>query len=557
MTTLLSPGKLKRYGEIAWLLFRHGRPDLGRRIGIAAEAPESAAAESDARDLARDLEKLGPTFIKVGQLLSTRADWLPQAYVDALARLQDRVEPFSFGEVERIVQEELNVRISKAFLEFDVTPLAAASLGQVHRALLRDGRPVAVKVQRPGIPDRIAEDLEVFAEIARLLDRHSDLGGIFDLERMIDEFRKTLLAELDYRQEARNLRVLHRNLREFQRIVVPAPVEDYSAHRILTMEFVSGRKITGLSPLSRMELEGEALAGELFEAYLRQILVDGFFHADPHPGNVFVTEDGRLALIDLGMVARLPDPMQETLLKLLLAISDGRSDEVAELSAAIGEKQETFDPAALRRRVSDLVAGLELSSMSQLRVGRALSDLSRASAEAGIRLPSELTLLGKALLHLDEIGRVLAPDFDPNAAVQRHAADLLRRRIWRSATPGRLAAAALEAKEFVEKLPVRVNRVLDLVANNELKIRVDAIDERLLIEGLHKIANRIALGVILAALILGSAMLVQVPTRFRILGYPGLAMLFFLSAALGALLLVVSILRGDRKKPRARPPTEV
>jgi predicted unusual protein kinase regulating ubiquinone biosynthesis (AarF/ABC1/UbiB family) len=184
-----------------------------------------------------------------------------------------------------------------------------------------------------------------------------------------------------------------------------------------------------------------------------------------------VTEDGRLALIDLGMAARLSDPMQESLLKLLLAISEGQSEEVAEISAEIGEKLETFDPAELRRRTSSLVLGLELSSMSTLRVGRVLSDLSRSSAQAGIRLPSELTLLGKTLLHLDEVGRVLAPDFDPNAAVRRNAADLLRRRVWRSATPGRLAAAALEAKEFLGKLPARVNRFLDLVSNNELKVR--------------------------------------------------------------------------------------
>jgi predicted unusual protein kinase regulating ubiquinone biosynthesis (AarF/ABC1/UbiB family) len=553
MATALTTKKIGRYRDIAWLLMRYGRSDLAKGLGVEGE-PSDAAEDSEARDLAKDLEKLGPTFIKVGQLLSTRADWLPEPYVAALSRLQDDVEPFSFGDVERIVQEELGVRISKAFLEFESEPLAAASLGQVHRARLRDGRAVAVKVQRPDIEEQIREDLDVFAEIAGLLDRHSSLGETFDLSKMIEEFRKTLLSELDYRQEARNLVLLRENLVEFPKIVVPEPVEDYSTRRVLTMDYVRGRKVTGLSPLTRMEIDGEALAEELFRAYLHQILVDGFFHADPHPGNVFVTEDGRLALIDLGMAARLSDPMQESLLKLLLAISEGQSEEVAEISAEIGEKLETFDPAELRRRTAALVLGLELSSMSTLRVGRVLSDLSRSSAQAGIRLPSELTLLGKTLLHLDEVGRVLAPDFDPNAAVRRNAADLLRRRVWRSATPGRLAAAALEAKEFLEKLPARVNRFLDLVSNNELKVRVDAIDERLLIEGLHKIANRIALGVILAALIVGAALLVQVPTRFRIFGYPGLAMILFLGAAAGAITLVVSILIGDRKKPRSRIP---
>jgi hypothetical protein len=343
MATALTTKKIGRYRDIAWLLMRYGRSDLAKGLGVEGE-PSDAAEDSEARDLAKDLEKLGPTFIKVGQLLSTRADWLPEPYVAALSRLQDDVEPFSFGDVERIVQEELGVRISKAFLEFESEPLAAASLGQVHRARLRDGRAVAVKVQRPDIEEQIREDLDVFAEIAGLLDRHSSLGETFDLSKMIEEFRKTLLSELDYRQEARNLVLLRENLVEFPKIVVPEPVEDYSTRRVLTMDYVRGRKVTGLSPLTRMEIDGEALAEELFRAYLHQILVDGFFHADPHPGNVFVTEDGRLALIDLGMAARLSDPMQESLLKLLLAISEGQSEEVAEISAEIGEKLETFRP---------------------------------------------------------------------------------------------------------------------------------------------------------------------------------------------------------------------
>jgi predicted unusual protein kinase regulating ubiquinone biosynthesis (AarF/ABC1/UbiB family) len=273
MATALTTKKIGRYRDIAWLLVRYGRSDLAKGLGVEGEP--SDADESEARDLAKDLEKLGPTFIKVGQLLSTRADWLPEPYVAALSRLQDDVEPFSFGDVERIVQEELGVRISKAFLEFESEPLAAASLGQVHRARLRDGRAVAVKVQRPDIEEQIREDLDVFAEIAGILDRHSSLGETFDLSKMIEEFRKTLLSELDYRQEARNLLTLRENLVEFPRIVVPEPVEDYSTRRVLTMDYVRGRKVTGLSPLTRMEIDGEALAEELFRAYLHQILVDG------------------------------------------------------------------------------------------------------------------------------------------------------------------------------------------------------------------------------------------------------------------------------------------
>jgi ubiquinone biosynthesis protein len=559
MSVSLVPKKLKRYKDIAWLLVKYGRSDWARGMGADDElAPAVKGASTpppEAEELAKDLEKLGPTFIKIGQLLSTRADLLPPPYLAALSRLQDKVEPFSFAEVESIVESELNVRLSKAFAEFESTPLAAASLGQVHRARLRDGRPVAIKVQRPGIREQVLEDLEAFTELARFLDQHSELAGRFELEKTVEEFRATLLEELDYRREARNLAAIGTNLSEFELIVVPDPILDYTTGRVLTMDYIRGSKVTSLSPLIRLDLDGATLAEELFRAYLKQILVDGFFHADPHPGNVFITDDGRIALLDLGMVARLSGRMQEELLKLLLAVAEGDGDEAAERAEQIGQKQEGFETREFRRRIANLVGTYHHATVGQMQIGKIILEVSRVAGDSGMRLPSELTMLGKTLLNLDEVGRVLAPDFDPNASIRRNAADLLRRHMWKSASPGNLAATLLEAKEFVQKLPARVNRVLDLLAENDLRLQVDAIDEERLIEGLHKIANRIALGLVLAALIVGAALLMQVPTTFRILGYPGLAMIFFLAAAAGGFALVVGILVNDRKKPRGKPPS--
>ena len=552
MAVSLKPTHLKRYKDIAVLLVKYGNADLAKRIGVQEEVRRPAGDQEvppKAEELARDLEKLGPTFIKLGQLLSTRADVLPIAYIEALARLQDDVEPFSFAEVERIVSEELQTRISKAFAEFDAIPIAAASLGQVHRAVLRDGRTVAVKVQRPGVRELILEDLEAFTEIAQLLDRHFEAGRLYQFEKMVEEFRKTILRELDYKREAQNLITLRENLEEFERIVVPAPVLDFTTGRVLTMDFVFGQKITALSPLEKIDIEGALLADELHRAYLKQILIDGFFHADPHPGNVFLTDDRRLALIDLGMVGWISSGMQESLLKLLLAISEGKGEDAAEQAAEIGEKLDTFDEREFRRRVVELVGEYQNARLEQIQVGRVVMEVSRVSADAGMRLPAELTMLGKTLLHLDEIGRTLDPSFDPNASVRKNAAELLQKRMRKSASPANLYASLLEAKDFVQKLPGRVNKVLDILANNQLRLDVDAVDERALIDGLHKIANRIALGLILASLIVGAALLMQVPTRFRILGYPGLAILLFLAAAIGGTWLVVSILVRDREPP--------
>lgn len=546
---------IKRYKDLAWLLIRYGRSDLAGGLGVEAESPgpDGPKDAEEGRDLAKDLEKLGPTYVKVGQLLSTRADLLPPAYLTALSRLQDSVEPFSFAEVERIVQAELGLRLSKGFLEFESTPIAAASLGQVHRARLRDGRTVAVKVQRPGIRETILEDLEAFSDLARFLDKHAEFAGRYEFEKMVDEFRHVLLAELDYRKEARNLRLLAENLKTFERIVVPEPIDDYTSERVLTMDYVRGSKVTSLSPLASIDLDGEGLAEELFQAYLQQILVDGFFHADPHPGNVFVTDDGRIALIDLGMTARFSGTMQEDLLKLLLAVAEGHGDQAADRATRLGRQREGFDSAEFRRRVGAVVESSRDASMEQLQIGRVLLDLTRAAGDTGLQLPSELTLLGKTLLNLDQVGRVLAPGFDPNASVRRNTAVLLRKRLFKSTTPGSLASAALDTKEFLEKLPSRANRLLELIIGNKLRLRVDTIDEEMLIQGLHKIANRIALGLVLASLIVGAALLTQVPTSFRIFGYPGLAMILFLTAAAGGIALAVSIVVSDRKKPRSRP----
>ena len=239
-----------------------------------------------------------------------------------------------------------------------------------------------------------------------------------------------MLRELDYIQEGGNLVTLRRNLASFPRLFVPAPVEDYTTSRVLTMEYVTGTKITALSPVVVQEVEGAALAEDLVAAYLKQILVDGFFHADPHPGNVLLTEDGRLALIDLGMVGRVTPRTQDYLLQLLLSVSEGRPDEAAAYTIKLGQPREAFDEATFRRRVGDLVG--QNRDVEEMEVGRAVLELAWLSADCGLRLPPELAMLGKTLLHLDEIGRRLDPDISPNALVRRHSASIMQQRLVQS-----------------------------------------------------------------------------------------------------------------------------
>jgi predicted unusual protein kinase regulating ubiquinone biosynthesis (AarF/ABC1/UbiB family) len=316
------------------------------------------------------------------------------------------------------------------------------------------------------------------------------------------------------------------------------------------MDYICGQKITAVSPLVLAEAASRELAEELFRAYLHQVILDGLFHADPHPGNVLLTDDKRIALLDLGMVSRLSPDRQEEILQFLLAVADGRTEQAADLALQMGERLDGFDEAAFRERVVEVLMRTRDARIGEMPVGRMMLAIAHSAVGAGVRLPNELALLGKTLLNLDEVGRTLAPDFDVEASIRRNAQELMMERMRRSITPSAGFAALLDAKNFAERLPGRINRILDSLANQELKVKVELIDEGAVLEGLQKVANRITLGLILAAMIIGAAMLMRVDTSFRIMGYPGLAMLFFLGAAVGAVWMAFGILRGDQHHTR-------
>lgn len=553
---------LKRYREIAALLWKYGRSDLVKQLatadGFGFEPPAAAepgggegAASPD--QLVDDLEAMGPTYVKLGQVLAGRPDLLPDAYLRALTRLQDNVKPFPYAEVEQIVMSELGVRVSKAFAEFSPEPLAAASLGQVHAATLRDGRAVVVKVQRPDIRRQIAEDFEVLVQIAGWLDAHTEAGRRNRFLDVLDEFRAAIRQELNYEREAQNLITLGKNLAGFDLIQVPQPVPDFCTRSVLTMEEVRGSKVTAVSPLARLDHPGGPLAEALFQAYLQQVLVDGLFHADPHPGNVFLTDDGRIALIDLGMVGHTTPAMQESLFKLLLAVSEGNGDAAAEVALGASRKRDGADAPEFRRRIAQLVARRRDQGLEELRAGRTILEVSRIARENGILPPSELVLLGKTLLQLDEVGRVLDPAFDPNASIRRNVRDLMRRRLRKNLSQGGVYGSLLEAKDFLSGLPLRINRVLDGAANAELELRVRSTDAQMFLDGLQKIANRITMGVVLAGLLVGAALLMRVQTRFQLFGYPGLAIVCFIGAAAGGFWLVISVFVQDYRTRRKFP----
>jgi ubiquinone biosynthesis protein len=557
VSSSLKAGHTARYLTVGRLLLKHRGASPG---GIAPD-PEldlegfaldgDAPTEDDARHLVDELVRLGPTFVKLGQLLSTRSDLLPPVYLEALSRLQDDVPPLEPGVAETVVEDELGVRISTAFGSFEPRPIGSASLGQVHRATLRDGRPVAVKVQRPGIRRRALEDLEVIAELADFVDSHSDRASRLGLGAMVQEFRKALLDELDYRREAEHQKVFGEILADFDRICVPQPVDDYTTSRVLTMDYVDGRSIASLGPLGRIELDCEGLADQLIGAYLEQVLVHGFFHADPHPGNVLLTPDHRLFLIDVGMVARLSPEAQEQLLRLLLATSNGDASAAVDALERLGERLEGYDADALRARVSELLLRYGSATVGRLAAGRSLAELATAASSCGLRPGPALSMLAKSLLNLDQVARTLDPDARIDELIEKHVAGVMRSRMLETARPAKVLRAALDAAAFAEELPNRLNKVLESLSEGRFTLRLEGLDEASVIRGAQKMANRVVAGVMIAAFVVAAALFSSAPHGPTVWGYPVLTMVFLGLAVLTGGWVAVGMVRRDLPQRRS------
>jgi len=563
---MLKTRNLGAYRDLLLLFTRYGRKDF--RLSLSPDEflePETDThiIEPDVRAravaFANALREMGPTYVKFGQLLSTRPDIVPPEYILALESLQDDLEPFSYADVERTVQEELGVRISKAFESFDSTPLAAASLGQVHRAVLRRGgndadstREVVVKVQRPNVREQVQKDLEVFGEIAEELEKHTDIGRKMSLVGAIEEARRVMYSELNYLHEARNTEILRVNLAAFPEIYVPAVIHDFTSSRVLTTELVKGRKVSKLTPLALIEGNYASLAGVLTRAYLKQICVDGFWHSDPHPGNLFAREiDGvpQIVLLDFGMVSRISHELQDEVIKLLLAISGNRGNEVADACVRMCEPQERFDAVKFSREISTIVAAVHGVSAGEVNTGQLLFNVIGVASQNDLKAPSELTMLAKTLLHLDAITRKLDPDYDPQRVIRDYGEQLMSQKLAQKFNPRNFYPALLDLNQFVLDLPHRAREIVDLTAAGRLSFGIKLTQAEEFLAGMHKIANRITVGVVIAALLVSSSLIMRIYPRLAILGY-------LLASVVGFYLVLSTILadRKDREKAKFKSP---
>ena len=510
-------------------------------------ATTTAASDGTPEQFVQDLEAMGPAFVKIGQALSTRPDMVPAPFMAALERMQSQVAPIPFEQVRAQVEAELGVRIHSMFASIDVEPIGSASLAQVHRATLRDGREVAVKVQRPGVEQQIAQDLDILMGIARAADRITSVGRRVHFSEWVREFRSVLLAELDYREEADNLERFAEHFAGYPQLFVPMPLRDLCSRRVLTMTLVKGIQVQDIPQVRRIEQDLRDLAEALVRGYLDQVFIHGDIHADPHPGNLLLADDGRLAILDLGMVTHVAPRRRGELLQLLLAAVDGRGEDVAEAGIAMGTSLPEFDAGGYRREVSRVIARYHAHGGSEsFCEGRMFFDMVRIATRHGLRMPPELSVLGKTLLNLETVAQALEPTLDRKRVVERHLERVILTRLRGTFSPSRLASDALQMQRLVEELPGQVSKTLALLAENRLSLRIAGLEESRLIENLQKIANRISAGVVTASLVIASAMLMR---HRGIAGTDASTLVMLLFAAAGSIGagLVLSALITDRR----------
>ncbi len=502
--------------------------------------------EHSPEELVEDLKAMGPTYVKFGQFLSTRSDMLPKPFLEALSRLQDDVEAVDYEQIEKIFQEEIGERISKAFASFDKKPMASASIGQVHKAVLHSGKEVAVKIQRPGIAKRFNEDLDTLMTLSKKAEQLYKASRKYAIHDTIEELRYILLQELEYKQEAENLRRLKRNLADFKFLQVPGVIDDYCSTRVLTMQFIEGQKVTRLSPFQLEELPRKKILDDFIKGYLKQIIVDGFAHADPHPGNIRLTKDGKLALLDLGMVARFDKLMRENILRLMVALGQNDGEELTRVILKISSFDEKkAELGKFKRNILRELDKNEDKEAGELQNGRTIMEINKMASQVGIRLPVELVSLGKILLNMDQILSVLGPDYRPQEAVRGYTEHLLQHHMLGELKTTNIIRNLLESKELLEDLPFRLNKISEDLANQNFRMNMNIVGKRRFIVVFQKVANRISVALVVAALILGAALIMRIPTAWTILGYSGFAIILFVLATLIGLRLVYQILFKD------------
>ncbi|MBN2429474.1 MAG: AarF/ABC1/UbiB kinase family protein [Deltaproteobacteria bacterium] len=492
------------------------------------------------------MEELGTTFIKLGQVLSTRPDLIPGAFVEEFRKLQDHVPAVAFEKIRAHVQTELKRPISQVFSHLDETPIAAASIAQVYKGKLHSGEEVAVKVRRPNIQQTVETDLEILLGLAQLIEHHFPEWDIYDPVGIVKTFRHTIRREMDFSKEARTIDKFRSNFAEDETYYVPKVFWDVTSETILTMEYIDGIKISAVDVLDKQGYDRKVLADKGAKAFLKQVLDHGIFHGDPHPGNVFALPDNTICMLDYGMVGRLDEALKQRLADLLTAVFKRDVDRVITVLRFSGELREETNLKDLRRDLVEFVDDYYGLALKEINAGKLLMDFSGILMRHRISFPSDLILLAKALVTVEGIGRQLDPEFNMIEHLYPFVNKLVRERL----SPGSLSR---ELSEMVQSYGIMLKRipwdVKELINRlNQNKFRIDLHHQGLekLISDLDKSSNRISFSLLIAALIIGSSLIMQTEKGPLIFGFPALGVLGYLIAAFLGLWLAIAILRSGR-----------
>ena len=480
-------------------------------LGVVGERP---ATREGAVEFRLALEQLGTTYLKLGQLLSSRPDLLPDVYIEELGKLVDEVPPFPFSDVERILREDIG---ADAFARLDPEPLAAASIAQIHGALMADGRDVVVKVRRPGIEEQVDLDLDVIRSTVGFLEERSETARLLQLRALEEELEVHLRSELDLVEEAANTELIAKSVAEYDDLVVPQVIRPYVTERVLVLERINGEKVTADHGLSKER--AERLARDFFRAYIRQVTLDGIYHADPHRGNVILTEDGRLALLDFGLLGRLDDETRTTLSLLLLAIARNRAEDVTALLLSLSLTTLDSDEAGFLHELRRKLPRYQRRTLAGIKAGEALADLQRLCLSSGIRLPASFALVGKTLSQADSIARTLDPELDPIQLIEEESFELVLAEAEHQLEPERFIGYLLTQLDALSRLPRRLGQIVDRLETGTLTVGVAPTALEDTEHMLRSVANRVGAALIVVGLLISSALMARVSHVVALVGF--------------------------------------
>jgi len=558
------PRALKNIGrgrEIVAVIARHGFDDLLDRTGLASryawirrrftrDSEEERVRFSTEERIRMALEDLGPTFIKFGQVLATRPDLLPATLVRELRKLQDDVPPFPRGDVERVIESELHAPSSKLFAEFDPAPLAAASIAQVHRATLRTGERVVVKVQRPDLPRVLHRDLDILRMLAALIEARIPEVRPYRPAGLVEEFERSILREIDFTRELYHLQRFGRLLADDPTVYVPRAYEHLCTGRVLVMEYVEGIKVDRLDEIDRAGLDRKSLAENATRLVLKQIFELGAYHADPHPGNFFVLPDNRICLVDYGMIGTVDPERIEELLTFLVAIFTEDMDRMVRLFSDMGLIDDLVDVRGLKSETREFVQRWTDLPLRRLDVGRYLAELFEIIARYHVRIPAEILLMAKTMATLESVAQALWPEFDPFSIMRPTLLGMYVRKVTDTDFLMKGAVATLEDyRRVVRMLPGAIEDVAGKLRRGDLRLTLDVPQIRLAARERAGSANRLAAAIVLSATLLASTTFLLFPRGPLVLGVPLTAIagaIGFGLAALVALALAVGIWRSGR-----------